>query len=121
MDANGSSALFGSWVHLAVVYDGASSGLYINGVLDSTFNDLTSTTPGWTQGLFIGTNNYYNEDFDGLVDDVFVFDRALTSAEVATIHSVGFVAPALVPLPAGLPLMLGGMIGFAALRRAQKS
>lgn len=120
-DANGSGALFGSWVHLAVVYNGAASGLYVNGVLDSTFNDLTTTQPGLTQGLFIGTNNYFDEDFDGLVDDVFVFDRALTAAEVATIHADGFAAPAPVPLPAGLPLMLGGMIGFAALRRAQKS
>lgn len=108
----------GTWVHLAVVYNGANSGLYINGMLDSSFSDTTSTVPGLTAGLFIGTNNYYNEDFVGLVDDVFVFDQALTEAQVDYIYQNGFAtSPAPVPVPAGLPLLVMGLGAFAMLRR----
>lgn len=117
VDAVNPASPFGSWMHLAVVYDGANSGLYINGVLDSAFVDTTSTQPGLTPGLFIGTNNYFNEDFHGFVDDVFVFDRALSAAEISSIHANGFDAPAPVPLPAGLPLLIGGLAGLSLLRR----
>jgi hypothetical protein len=115
VDANDPASPLGQWVHLAVVYDGANSGLYINGVLDSSFVDNTTTAPGLTAGLFIGTNNYFNEDFVGLMDDVFVFDRALSASEVSQIANTGFAAP--VPLPAGLPLLAVGLGAFAALRR----
>lgn len=118
VDADGTGSLIGSWVHLTVVYDGANSGLYVNGVLDSMFTDNTSTSPGLTAGLFIGTNNFFNEDFQGFVDDVFIYDRALSATDVAAIHRDGIAASATpVPLPAGLPLMLGAFAGLMGLRR----
>jgi hypothetical protein len=121
VDANGSNSLLNTWVHLAVVYDGANSGLYVNGVLDSTFTDNTSTATPLTAGLFIGTNNFFNEDIPGLVDDVFVYDRALDAADIANIFSNGIEAAVNpVPLPAGLPLMLGGLAGLVGLRRKSK-
>ncbi|MEP5759605.1 MAG: LamG domain-containing protein [Litoreibacter sp.] len=118
-DADGTGSLLGSWVHLAVVYDGANSGLYVNGVLDELFTDNTSTSPGLTAGLFIGTNNHFNEDFQGFVDDVFIYDRALSSTDVSDIFSNGIVAStsvSAVPLPAGLPLLLAGLGGLGLVR-----
>ncbi len=116
-DANGSGSLINTWVHIAVVYDGANSGLFINGLLDTVFTDNTSTAPGLTAGLFIGTNSFFNEDFDGFLDDVFVFDRALNRGEVLQIATTGFDAPAPVPLPAGLPLLMAGLASFFFMRR----
>lgn len=106
---------FGSWVHYAVVYDGTDGQIFQNGVLVETFNDLTDGDSS-VHNLFIGTNPGFNEDFDGLIDDVFVFDRALESAEIMDIYTNGFTT-APIPVPAGLPLMVVGLGALYTLRR----
>ena len=119
-DAPVSGGEIGVWVHVAVVYDGASSGLYLNGVLAEAFTDNTTANYGSTgqTSLFIGSNNYYNEDFVGYADDIFVYDRALTAAEIDDIFTNGFgAAVAPVPLPAGGVLLVAALGGLSARRR----
>jgi hypothetical protein len=73
----------GVWTHLAVTYDGAYLRLYVNGALTSTQavsnpgSLLTSEGP-----LHIGCAPAYNENFRGRIDEVRVYDRALSAAEV---------------------------------------
>lgn len=119
VDANGSGSLFSSWTHLTVVYNGANSGLYVNGTLSESFVDTTPLLPG-SETLFIGSNRKFSEDFHGLVDDIFVYGRALNGADINDIFVNGITNPAPVPLPAGLPLLLLGMGSFGALRMRAK-
>ncbi|WP_276718929.1 LamG domain-containing protein [Pseudooceanicola nitratireducens] len=104
----------GAWQHVAVVYDGAASGLYVNGTLAESFT-ATNGTSIWS--LFIGTNPSFNEDFIGGADDVFVFSRALSANEIGSIYSDGITITPAVPLPAGLPLLIGGLGVLGLIRR----
>jgi hypothetical protein len=72
-----------TWTHLAVTYDGATLRLYVNGAqvssLARTGNLLTSTNP-----LQIGGDSIYGQFFQGMIDEVRVYNRALSQAEIQT-------------------------------------
>jgi hypothetical protein len=83
-EAIGTSALpLNTWTHLAATYDGANLRLYVNGVqvgvLAQTGNMLVST-----RTLRIGGNSVWGEYFDGTIDDVRIYNRALTATEIQT-------------------------------------
>jgi chitodextrinase len=69
------------WTHLATTYDGASLRLYANGVEVSrralSGNVATSAGP-----LRLGGNSVWNEWFSGTIDEVRVYDRALSAGQV---------------------------------------
>jgi Concanavalin A-like lectin/glucanases superfamily len=69
------------WSHLAVTYDGATLQLYVNGTEVSsraaTGDILRTDDPLW-----IGGNHPYGEYFQGLIDEVRVYDRELTPTEL---------------------------------------
>lgn len=81
-DTRGTAALSTTaWTHLAATYDGATLRLYVNGVSVSS-RALTGAMRVTTAPLRIGGNNVWGEWFSGLVDEVRVYNRALSVAEV---------------------------------------
>ena len=70
-----------TWVHLAVTYDGAAVRLYVNGTQVSsvakTGSILTSTSP-----LTIGSDPFYGQYFRGMIDEVRVYNIALTATQI---------------------------------------
>jgi hypothetical protein len=72
-----------TWTHLATTYDGANMRLYINGVLAAT-NPVTGTIAVSNSPLRIGGNNVSGEFFSGMIDEVRVYNRALSPAEIGT-------------------------------------
>jgi methionine-rich copper-binding protein CopC len=70
-----------SWSHLAVTYDDSNLVLYVNGVLIATQNLPGGITTS-TGALRIGGNSIWGEFFNGLVDEVRVYSRPLTQAEI---------------------------------------
>jgi hypothetical protein len=82
-EAGGASQLpVGTWTHLALTYDGASLRLYVNGTLVRTVAQ-TGSIASSAGALRIGGNTIWSEWFAGLVDDVRVYDRGLSAAEIA--------------------------------------
>ena len=73
----------GTWSHLAVTYDGAVLRLYVNGTQVATKSISGQITPT-TGALRIGGNNIWAEWFNGSIDEVRIFNRALTQAEIQT-------------------------------------
>jgi hypothetical protein len=71
----------GRWSHLAVTYDGGVVRLYVNGSEVSS-RSTTGTIRKTPDPLWIGGNQPYGEYFDGEIDDVRVYDRALEPAEI---------------------------------------
>jgi Concanavalin A-like lectin/glucanases superfamily/Galactose oxidase-like, Early set domain/Bacterial Ig domain/Glyoxal oxidase N-terminus/Galactose oxidase, central domain len=71
----------GAWTHIATTFDGTTQRLFVNGVQVSTRatagSMLTSANP-----LRIGGNAIWNEWFAGVIDEVRVYDRALTAAQI---------------------------------------
>ena len=72
----------GTTYHVALTWDGSTVTLYLDGArvgfVDSTFG-LTSSNAA--EDFFIGDNNGTDE-FDGLIDELAIFDRALSFQEI---------------------------------------
>ena len=69
------------WSDVAVTYDGAVLRLYVDGRQVSS-RAATGTLQTSGDPLWIGGNQPYGEYFDGLIDDVRVYDRALRADEI---------------------------------------
>jgi hypothetical protein len=79
-----------TWINVIYTYDGASSKLYKNGVLESSSNVVYSLLNS-TSSLFFGkefdnasTSKRY---FKGLIDDIGIWNRALTTQEVTQLFN----------------------------------
>ena len=72
-----------TWTHLATTYDGAALRLYVNGVLAKS-RTLSGSIIASTGPLDIGSDAVWGEYFAGLIDDVRVYNRALSQTEIQT-------------------------------------
>jgi hypothetical protein len=75
-----SSVPTGQWVQVAVASNGTTATFYINGVADGTFPVGATCTTGKINigGNLVGNDEY----FDGKIDDLQIYDRYLTQAEI---------------------------------------
>jgi hypothetical protein len=71
----------GSWVHLAVTYDGTTLRLYVNGVQVAS-QAQTGTILTSTNALQIGGDSLFTQFFKGIIDEVRVYNVALTAAQI---------------------------------------
>lgn len=69
------------WTHIAVTYDGAMMRFYINGTQTAT-QARTGSIVSSTGPLRIGGNSMWGEYFTGRIDDVRVYNRALSGSEI---------------------------------------
>ncbi|MGH2798631.1 MAG: LamG-like jellyroll fold domain-containing protein, partial [Thermoleophilaceae bacterium] len=71
----------GAWTHLAATYDGSMLRLFVNGVESSNLavdgRMASSSAP-----LRLGGNQVWDEWFDGVIDEVRIYSRALSPAEI---------------------------------------
>jgi glucose/arabinose dehydrogenase len=70
-----------TWSHLAVTYDQATVRLYVNGVQVAS-QSRTGNIQTTSSLLRLGGNVPYGEFFLGLIDDVRLYNRALSAAEI---------------------------------------
>ncbi len=80
-----SASPINAWTHLAVTYDSTILRLYVNGTQVAT-QPANGTIQTTTSPLWIGGNSPYGEYFVGVLDDVRVYNRALTAAEIPVIR-----------------------------------
>ena len=78
-----SALALNTWTHIATTYDGAALRLYVNGALAAT-KAITGTMPSTANPLRIGGNAVWGEYFAGLIDEVRVYNRPLSEAELKT-------------------------------------
>ena len=68
------------WAHMALIYDGITSAVYANGSLVSS--NATTLNTSTANPFQIGAYGWQNNYFDGLIDDVRLYDKALTEDEL---------------------------------------
>ncbi|HKB06390.1 MAG TPA: LamG-like jellyroll fold domain-containing protein, partial [Gemmataceae bacterium] len=73
----------GAWTHLAATFGAGTVTVYVNGVAVAT---RTATGPITTSvaPLRVGGNSIFGEWFNGLIDEVRVYNRARSAAEITT-------------------------------------
>jgi arylsulfatase A-like enzyme len=80
----------GSWYHVAVVNNGGTIQLYLNGQPDgSGARTVESETAGIMRVGRHKTPDTANEEWNGLMDQVRIYNRALTASEVLGLYSSG--------------------------------
>ena len=80
------SPTVGTWYHLVGTWDGTLIKIYVNGVLEKT-GTRTGTMPSSAILVKIGSSSSNARWFNGIIDEVNLWDRALTQAEVTQIYS----------------------------------
>ena len=111
------------WIHVAVVREGDLISGYVNGVLQgsvTTVGTYSGSTPfiaaiGSRYNPFAGGWVGYGDgtyQFRGVVDDLYIYDRALSPTEVSTLYSV-------IPEP-NTALLLGLGLSALAVRREKR-
>jgi hypothetical protein len=69
------------WTHLAATYDGAMLRLFVNGV-EASRQPVTGSIMRSSNPLRVGGNAVWGEYFAGVIDEVRIYNRALSQAEV---------------------------------------
>ena len=85
---NGNRNVFGpsvipvnAWTHLATTFDGSTIRLFVNGVQVASVAQTAALAPT-ADTLQIGADAYVGENFAGLIDEVRIYNRALSAAEI---------------------------------------
>jgi hypothetical protein len=74
------------WYHVICTYDGTNMSLYINGQLNATKTFTLNIVLG---NFRIGTNpTSGNEYFQGIIDEVAIYNRSLNSTEIALLYDI---------------------------------
>lgn len=79
----------GVWTHVAATYDGATAKIYINGALDASqaySGPIATDDNPLRLGLYGAPNYGY---FNGQIDELEIFNRALSSGEINAIYTAG--------------------------------
>jgi hypothetical protein len=80
---SGRAPIVGQWQHVAATYDGSVARIYINGVQEAstTFTGNVGNSNTWRIGAYGAPASGF---FDGLIDNVRIYDRALSPDEIQT-------------------------------------
>jgi hypothetical protein len=79
----GTSALpLHTWTHVVTTFDGSMLQLYVNGVLVREFGLSRAAATVSSGDLRIGGNAIWDEYFKGRIDEVRIYNRALSPAEI---------------------------------------
>ena len=85
----------GKWHHGAATYDGANLKLYVDGQLQKQVVPMPGAIAPNANDLTIGMNRSNpsaqenGQSFDGMIDEVMIFNRALSAEEIKTVASAG--------------------------------
>ena len=77
-----------TWYHLAISFDGNNLNLYQNGQNVATVTPNCAFTHTGTN-LCIGSYNCGGELFNGLIDEVLIYNRTLSSTEIRNLYLYG--------------------------------
>jgi hypothetical protein len=91
----------GLFYHVAVSYDGANFNLYVNGSLQGQLASASSPTwgPIWSIGAnpAFARNDGYPRTWNGVIDEVSIYNRALSATEIQAIYNAGGAGKCITP------------------------
>ena len=71
------------WKHITARYDGTELRVFIDGTIESATTAATGSLAATTEALWLGYYDVTNHHLHGHLDDVSIYDRALSDSEIA--------------------------------------
>ena len=81
------SVLTGQWNHIVAVYNMTDMRYYVNGVLSGTPCAITDAITSTTHKLSIGRRNPNHYYFDGIMDEIRLYNKGLNVDEVESLYN----------------------------------
>ena len=75
------------WKHLSARYDGSALEVFIDGTKETASTAATSSVAATTEALWMGYYDGTDHYFDGYLDDVSIYDTALTDTEITNLSN----------------------------------
>jgi hypothetical protein len=75
------------WYFLTATYDGVAMRFYIDGTLRGTQAKSGGTIPNSGREIWVGGNEYWGEFLKGRIDEVRIYNRALSVAEIQALYA----------------------------------
>jgi chitodextrinase len=111
---SGQSPAVGQWQHVAATYDGAVARFYVDGIqaASTPFGGNMGNSNTWRLGAYGATPGGF---FDGAIDEVRIYDRALSVEEIQADLATGVAPPDLEdPAAPGAFRTTGATVGSIA-------
>ena len=77
----------GTWAFVCGVKQGQAYQIYVNGILQSSFTD-SHVTDGSPFNMYFMRHGAWNKYANGVLDDVRIYNRALSSGEVSQLYQM---------------------------------
>ena len=81
--ASSTSLVANAWRHVAITYNGTTTLIYINGVLDTTSTAISGAIDTTSTAVLLGALTTTTQQFSGYIDNVRIYSAALTAAQIA--------------------------------------
>ena len=94
--ASDTNSMDGNWHQVTCTFEGGASGvmnIYIDGVLQTSSNAATPTSIS-SDDCFIGNNSGNTYTWGGFIDEVIIWDKSLSSSEIAEAYNGGRIVNA---------------------------
>jgi len=92
LTADGTKLIIGEWSHVVAVFDRTNNQAirYLNGVQTGTIDDISAQTGQISTLGVIGIGDFTSGNYvNGTIDEVRVYNRALSAAEVSSLYNLG--------------------------------
>lgn len=76
----------GRWYHVGIVYNQVDVRYYVNGFLDEVPYLVSGSISSTTHDLIVGKCNPANCHFDGIIDEIRVYNRNISATEIKALH-----------------------------------
>jgi hypothetical protein len=85
-----SSISLNSWNHVVIQsYSNGTIKIYFNGTLEDEIESLDGASSDWDAGMLIGMGSSLISKFNGTIDEVGIWGRILTNAEISDLYNNG--------------------------------
>src|SRR3989344_1234060 len=86
-----SAVSLNTWIHIAATRDASGvANIYVNGAISGTANQSSGSPVNGTSNVAVGRRiASSNQEFDGSIDDVRIYNRALSAQEVKQLYGAG--------------------------------
>jgi hypothetical protein len=103
-----------SWHHVVAVVSGSNGWVYLDGIVNGT--GIVGNIPINTLDLYIGRPHPNGvEWFNGKIDDVRIYNRALSATEIGQLYTLGATAPMITVQPQGQAIQAGSNVTLTVI------